>query len=93
MAPIATCYFIHRFDFSNSSIQSDKNLLSQKRRAHHELSPEDPRLQRDCWRCQICGTMSQLEVHYQPFRSHSGQDTEENLITLCHDCHSAEHGE
>jgi len=50
-------------------------------------------LRRDRWRCQICGAMSHLEVHHQQFRSRSGQDTEENLITLCHDCHSAEHGD
>jgi 5-methylcytosine-specific restriction endonuclease McrA len=49
-------------------------------------------LRRDNWRCQFCGAMSQLEVHHQEFRSHSGEDTEENLITLCHGCHSAMHG-
>jgi 5-methylcytosine-specific restriction endonuclease McrA len=48
-------------------------------------------LQRDGWRCQVCGTRSHLEVHHQRFRSRSGNDTEENLITLCHSCHSAEH--
>jgi 5-methylcytosine-specific restriction endonuclease McrA len=48
-------------------------------------------LQRDGWRCQGCGTGSHLEVHHQQFRSRSGDDTEENLITLCHSCHSAEH--
>jgi 5-methylcytosine-specific restriction endonuclease McrA len=49
-------------------------------------------LQRDGWRCQVCGTRSHLEVHHQQFRSQSGEDTEGNLITLCHECHSAEHG-
>jgi len=29
-------------------------------------------LQRDGWRCQVCGTMSSLEVHHQQERSHSG---------------------
>jgi 5-methylcytosine-specific restriction endonuclease McrA len=48
-------------------------------------------LRRDSWRCQVCGTMLHLEVHHQQFRSHSGEDLEENLITLCHSCHSAEH--
>jgi 5-methylcytosine-specific restriction endonuclease McrA len=41
-------------------------------------------LLRDRWRCQSCGAMSELEVHHQQFRSHSGEDKEENLITLCH---------
>jgi 5-methylcytosine-specific restriction endonuclease McrA len=48
-------------------------------------------LRRDGWRCQICGTRSHLEVHHKQFRSHSGNDAEENLITLCRDCHSAVH--
>jgi len=48
-------------------------------------------LLRDRWRCQFCGAMSELEVHHQQFRSHSGEDAEENLITLCHRCHSATH--
>ena len=29
-------------------------------------------LRRDRWRCQFCGSMTQLEVHHQLFRSHSG---------------------
>ena len=33
-----------------------------------------------------------LEVHHKEFRSRSGTDTEENLITLCHGCHATEHG-
>jgi 5-methylcytosine-specific restriction endonuclease McrA len=38
---------------------------------------------RDGWRCQLCGGMMNLEVHHRQFRSHSGDDLEENLITLC----------
>jgi HNH endonuclease len=45
----------------------------------------------DGWRCQAYGTMSNLEVHHQQFRSHSGHDTEENLITLCTECHAGTH--
>jgi len=48
-------------------------------------------LRRDGWRCQSCGTMSNLEVHHQEFRSHSGSDAEANLITLCSACHAAAH--
>ena len=48
-------------------------------------------LRRDSWRCQFCGSMTNLEVHHQIFRSHSGPDQEENLMTLCNECHSAEH--
>jgi 5-methylcytosine-specific restriction endonuclease McrA len=49
-------------------------------------------LRRDGWRCQSCGAMSNLDVHHREFRSHSGEDTEENLITLCTACHARVHG-
>ena len=48
-------------------------------------------LRRDSWRCQSCGTMSNLEVHHKQFRSHEGDDSEENLITLCAPCHHEIH--
>jgi 5-methylcytosine-specific restriction endonuclease McrA len=48
-------------------------------------------LRRDAWRCQSCGGMSNLEVHHKEFRSHSGDDVAENLITLCTTCHSGVH--
>ena len=49
-------------------------------------------LRRDGWRCQSCGAMSNLEVHHSEFRSHSGDDSETNLITLCAGCHRCSHG-
>jgi len=61
------------------------------------LSPElyqDVRqqvLRRDGWRCQSCGTMSNLEVHHKELRSQCGDDSEENLITLCAGCHADIH--
>jgi 5-methylcytosine-specific restriction endonuclease McrA len=48
-------------------------------------------LRRDGWRCQSCGTMSNLEIHHKEFRSQSGDDSEQNLITLCSGCHDAVH--
>jgi ATP-dependent DNA helicase RecQ len=48
-------------------------------------------LRRDGWRCQSCGAMSNLEVHHEAFRSRSGHDSEENLITLCARCHADSH--
>lgn len=50
-------------------------------------------LRRDGWRCQLCGAMSNLEVHHKEFRSQSGDDSEENLITLCCACHALIHGQ
>jgi 5-methylcytosine-specific restriction endonuclease McrA len=48
-------------------------------------------LRRDGWRCQSCGSMLNLEVHHKEFRSHSGADSQENLITLCTACHARVH--
>jgi 5-methylcytosine-specific restriction endonuclease McrA len=49
-------------------------------------------LQRDGWRCQSCGSLKNLQVHRREFRSQSGDDSEQNLITLCRDCHLTLHG-
>jgi predicted HNH restriction endonuclease len=35
--------------------------------------------------------MSNLEVHHKQFRSQSGDDSNENLITLCAACHAGVH--
>ena len=48
-------------------------------------------LERDGWRCQFCGSRVNLEVHHQTFRSHCGDDSEDNLITACHECHTEFH--
>ena len=48
-------------------------------------------LERDNWRCQFCGSAQNLQVHHLTFRSHSGGDVEQNLITLCAVCHRMQH--
>jgi 5-methylcytosine-specific restriction endonuclease McrA len=48
-------------------------------------------LNRDGWRCQICGCLQRLQVHHLKLRSQSGSDEEQNLITLCADCHARIH--
>ena len=50
-------------------------------------------LGRDGWRCQLCGAMANIEVHHKQFRSHAGQDSEENLITVCASCHAEVHSQ
>ena len=56
---------------------------------YHALRKEV--LERDGWRCQLCGALQILQVHHKQFRSRLGDDTAENLITLCADCHRAGH--
>jgi 5-methylcytosine-specific restriction endonuclease McrA len=50
-------------------------------------------LRRDGFRCQSCGTMSNLQIHHKQFRSQSGDDSEDNLITLCSACHASTHAQ
>ena len=70
---------------------------AQPKRPRLQLSPElyerlrQQVLRRDGWRCQACGAMSNLDVHHKEFRSQSGDDSEENLITVCTMCHTGLH--
>jgi 5-methylcytosine-specific restriction endonuclease McrA len=67
------------------------------KRPRIQLDPEPYRklchqiLQRDGWRCQQCGSRTNLQVHHIELRSQSGDDAAENLITLCSDCHEQIH--
>jgi 5-methylcytosine-specific restriction endonuclease McrA len=48
-------------------------------------------LARDNWRCQVCGSRNNLQVHHKQLRSQQGSDEESNLITLCANCHEDLH--
>lgn len=49
-------------------------------------------LHRDNYTCQCCGKKNcRLEVHHIKFRRNGGTDDEENLITLCKECHDGVH--
>jgi 5-methylcytosine-specific restriction endonuclease McrA len=50
-------------------------------------------LERDGWRCRKCGSLENLQVHHKIKRSHQGNDSIGNLVTLCGHCHMAEHGQ
>ena len=49
-------------------------------------------LERDGWRCQNCGSLTDLQVHHTRPRSKLGDDAAVNLITLCAGCHHEVHG-
>ena len=48
-------------------------------------------MERDHWRCQVCGSTNNLQVHHRQFRSQQGPDEESNLITVCASCHERLH--
>jgi len=73
---------------------SEIRIKIPRLRLDHPIAYENLRqqvLRRDGWRCQSCGVMSNLEVHHREFRSHAGDDSELNLITLCTTCHTEMH--
>jgi 5-methylcytosine-specific restriction endonuclease McrA len=72
-----------------TALQLKRPPVRLDRRSYEELCNQV--LRRDGWRCQACGAMSNLEVHHLEFRSHSGEDCEENLVTLCVTCHARTH--
>jgi len=49
-------------------------------------------MKRDGWRCQVCGSRQDLQVHHKQLRSQQGSDNDLNLITLCAGCHEGLHG-
>jgi 5-methylcytosine-specific restriction protein A len=62
-----------------------------------KLGPEDYSalrrrvLERDGWRCQLCGSFADLQVHHIRSRSRLGDDQLDNLIVLCAHCHRQQH--
>ena len=49
-------------------------------------------LHRDNYTCQCCGKKNcQLQTHHIVFRSRGGSDDENNMITLCKECHEGVH--
>lgn len=51
-------------------------------------------LERDEYRCQMCGSEHDLHVHHKDGNNHTKVNPNhhpDNLITLCHSCHSTIH--
>jgi HNH endonuclease len=48
-------------------------------------------LERDGWKSQQCGSVTNLQIDHLRFRSALGDDDLDNLITLCSDCHPMIH--
>jgi 5-methylcytosine-specific restriction endonuclease McrA len=48
-------------------------------------------LERDGWRCQLCGSLNNLQVHHVKSRGKLGDDALHNLISLCVTCHGKQH--
>ena len=69
----------HKWDYAKGELYQQENF-KQATRA------------RDNYTCQCCSKKNcRLEVHHIKFKSNGGTDDEENLITLCADCHKGVH--
>ncbi|MBC8366286.1 HNH endonuclease, partial [bacterium] len=75
----------------SEQIDCDSSLLAPGERNKASIPPSQRRavLMRDGHRCQTkgCRSTNFLEVHHIKPRSMSGDNREENLITLCSSCH------
>ena len=61
---------------------------------NHEEVPAELRqqiLHRDNHQCSCCRSHRNLHVHHVEHREHGGSNDPENLITLCHACHTSIH--
>ena len=48
-------------------------------------------LERDGFTYRLCGSHRNLEVYHIRCRSRGGDDSDSNLLTLCHGCHADVH--
>lgn len=48
-------------------------------------------LDRDDYKCVICGSTDRIQVHHIKERSQGGANVANNLITLCYKCHCKKH--
>ena len=47
---------------------------------------------RDGFRCALCDSTRYIQIHHVVPRGKGGPQTEQNMITLCADCHALAHG-
>ena len=88
---------VSQFDthlLKNPSLMSEKvkHWGYQKGFNYSFSSRKEAVLNRDSYKCQHCGKKNcRLEVHHITYRSNGGTDDENNLITLCKECHDCVH--
>ena len=98
--PISDPNLIIEVSQFDTALMKDPSLISEKVKHwgyqqgfnYGYSSRREAILHRDHYTCQCCGKKNcRLEVHHIKFKSNGGTDDEENLITLCEDCHKGVH--
>lgn len=56
-----------------------------------DLNINESVLKRDKYKCRHCNSRNNLHLHHVIYRSHGGEDSYDNLLTLCWLCHRAHH--
>ena len=94
--PISDSNLIIEVSQFDTALMKDPSLISEKVKHwgyqkgfnYGYSSRREAILHRDNYTCQCCGKKNcRLEVHHIKFKRDGGTDDEENLITLCEDCH------
>lgn len=65
--------------------------MSKRRESVHLKAQRDGKI-RDGYRCQICGSTDHTEGHHIIEYHNGGRGDRDNIVTLCHKCHSKVHG-
>ena len=98
--PISDSKLIIEVSQFDTALMKDPRLFSEKVKHwgyqqgfnYGYSSRREAILYRDNYTCQCCGKKNcRLEVHHVKFKSDGGTDDEENLLTLCEDCHKGVH--
>ena len=98
--PISDSNLIVEVSQFDTALMKDPRLISEKVKHwgyqqgfnYGYSSRREAILHRDNYTCQCCGKKNcRLEVHHIKFKRNGGTDDEENLLTLCEDCHKGVH--
>ena len=61
-----------------------------KRESAHCIAQKKGK-ERDLYTCQVCGSTEHVEGHHILDYAYGGAASEDNIITLCHECHKNVH--
>ena len=91
--PVEQVYVEHRkFDIQKLENPEIKDVDYQTGRMKGYTNAKEYVLCRDKHTCQLCEKNNVfLHIHHVIWRQNGGQDTPENLITLCNGCHTKVH--
>lgn len=79
------------FDIQQINAEDEKGLVYHDKESRSYKNRKLTRKAMDEFKCRNCGSTKELEVHHRIRRADGGTDRLENLVTLCHKCHTDYH--